>query len=108
MSLDPVTIAILTSAVSVLGSEYTKGVASEAGKSTWSGVKSIFSWAKDPAPADIPEQVATALLDSPQLAHGLWELLKNNQGAGISASMVGKIEGEKIIVIQTNYGSIDM
>jgi hypothetical protein len=102
--VDPVTLAMLTSAVSILGSEYLKGVASEAGKSTWSAIKSIFGWKDDPKVEDVPQKVASALHASPQLGEKIFVLLKNNQSAGVAAAMVGKIEAEKVINIQTMQG----
>lgn len=106
--MDPVTLAMLTSAVSILGHEYLKGLANEAGKKTWGLVKAIFGWHDDPSPAELPRQVATSLETSPELAVKLWEILKNNQGAGTAAAIVNKIEAEKVINIQTNYGPIQM
>jgi hypothetical protein len=42
MPIDPVTLATITSAVTVLGNEYLKGVGSEAGKTIWIAVKLLF------------------------------------------------------------------
>jgi hypothetical protein len=60
--MDPTVLAMITAAVSVLGSEYIKGVGSEVGKATWTGIKSILGWTEDPNPADIPDRVATELV----------------------------------------------
>ena|ERR1035438_94560 len=100
--IDPVALASITSAVAVLGNEYLKGVASEAGKSTWAGIKSLLGWTSDPAPAEIPERVANALTATPDIAQKLLELLKSNQ-TGTATAMVGKIEasGGKIVVANT-------
>src|ERR1035437_4339103 len=65
MSITPVALASITAAVSVLGTEYLKGIATDEGKGTWSGIKALFGWTSDPAPAEIPEKVATALTASP-------------------------------------------
>lgn len=108
MLLDPITLATVTSAVTLLGSEAVKGFASEAGKTAWGAIKSLFGWKVDPAPADIPERVATTLTASPELAHKVWELLRNNRDAGLAASIVGKVKAEKVIVIQTMHGDIQM
>jgi len=108
MPLDPITLATITSAVTLLGEESVKGLGSEVGKSTWRLVRSLFGWKDDPPPADIPHQVATTLTASPELAQKVWELLKNNKDAGVASSIVGKIEGEKVIVIQTHIGDIHM
>src|ERR1039457_3777316 len=100
--IDPVALASIVSAVAVLGNEYLKGVASEAGKSTWTGIKSLLEWTFDPAPAEIPEKVAVALTASPDLTEKLLELLKSNQ-TGTATAMVGKIEvsGGKVVIANT-------
>lgn len=102
MLIDPVALASITAAVSVLGNEYLKGFASEAGKGTWSGVKALFGWTSDPAPAEIPEKVATALTASPDIAEKLLELLKSSQ-TGTATAMVGKLEvnGGKVVIANT-------
>ena len=53
MVIDSAALATITAAVSVLGNEYLKGIAGEAGKATWSAVKSLFGWTSDPHPAEI-------------------------------------------------------
>lgn len=96
--IDPVSLASITSAIAVLGNDYLKGVASEAGKSTWNQVKALLGWSSDPAPAEIPEKVAAAVKDSPDITERLLELLKN------SPPLVGKItvgSGGKVVVIGT-------
>jgi hypothetical protein len=100
--LDPVALASITSAVAVLGTEYLKGVATEAGKSTWAGIKSLLGWTSDPAPAEIPQKVANALTESPETAEKLLALLKADH-VGAATALVGKIEasGGKIVVANT-------
>lgn len=100
--IDPIALATLTSAVTVLGNEFLKGVAGEAGKTTWTKIKTILGWNSDPKPAEIPEKVATALSESPHLAEQIIELLKTHE-TGSPSAMVGKIEatGGKVVVAQT-------
>ncbi len=101
MVIDPATLATITGAVSVLGSEYLKGIASDAGKSTWGAIKSLFGWTSDPHPAEIPEKVTAALTASPELAEKLLQVLKNDAA---TAAIVGKIEasgGSKVTVAHT-------
>jgi hypothetical protein len=97
---DPITIAMITAAVSVLGNEYLKGIASEAGKNTWQKVKSLFGWESEPEVSDVASQVARKLHASPELVQQVWELLKSNKDAGTASAMVGKIEAEKVVVSQ--------
>lgn len=102
MVIDPVALASITSAVSVLGNECLKGLATEAGKSTWTGIKNLLGWTSDPLPAEIPANVAKALTGSPDIAEKVLLLLKSNQ-TGTASAIVGKIEarGGKIIVAQS-------
>lgn len=100
--IDPVALASITSAVAVLGNEYLKGLASDAGKSTWMGIKSLLGWSSDPAPAEIPTAVAKAVSTSPEVAQKLLELLKSSN-TGTPAALVGNIEasGGKVVVANT-------
>jgi hypothetical protein len=102
MSITPVALASITAAVRVLGTEYLKGIATDAGKGSWSGIKALFGGTSDPAPAEIPEKVATALTASRDIAEKLLELLKSNQ-TGTATAIVGKIEvsGGKVVIANT-------
>ena len=106
--MDPVTLALLTSAVSMFAGEYIKGFSGEAGKATWSGIKSVFGWKDDPKLEDVPHRVASSLAAAPELGQKIFVLLKDNQAAGVAASMIGKIDAKNVTNIQTNYGPISM
>jgi hypothetical protein len=98
--LDPIVLSSITAAVSVLGNEFAKGVASEAGKTTWGGVKKLFGWTSDPAPHEIPAQIATKTEASPEIVEKLLDLLKHNQ-TGTAAQLVNHLEvqsGGKVVV----------
>jgi hypothetical protein len=99
--IDPTALATITASATVLGTEYLKGVATEAGKATWQGVKSLFGWSADPAPAEIAEKVASTLTCSPELTEKLVALLKNGN-AGDSSAIVGNIQvsGGKVVIAQ--------
>ena len=47
--MEPLTLATLTAAVTVLATEVGKGAAAEAGKSAWGKIKSLFKWSAEPA-----------------------------------------------------------
>jgi len=100
--VDPVALASITSAVAVIGNEYLKGVATEAGKATWTGIKSLLGWTSDPPPAEIPEKVASAVSLSPDISVKLLELLKTNE-LGTATALVSNIkaDGGKIVVAST-------
>jgi hypothetical protein len=100
MLIDPNALAQITATVGVIGNEYLKGVASDAGKATWSQIKEIFGWTSDPGPAEISEKAASALKESPDLAAELLGLLKSDRG-GKAAALVGNIEvsnGGKVVI----------
>jgi hypothetical protein len=106
--MDPISLASLTAAVSVLGNELLKGMATEAGKSAWTGIKTLFEWTSDPVPAEIPEKVAAALTTSPDIAEKLLELLKSNQTGTATAMVAGlEVHGGKVIIANT-IGTIIM
>ena len=97
--IDPITLASITSAVVNLRTDYLRGVTTEAGKSTWKGIKSLLGWTSDPASEEIPKMVANALVAYPDTVEKLQALLEANHVG--SAPLVGRIEGggrDKIIV----------
>jgi len=100
--VDPLVLASITSAVAVLGNEYLKGVASDAGKSTWSEIKSLMGWKNDPNLAEIPTKINEAMSSSSDIAERLVKLLKENQ-VGSASALVGRIEatGGKVVVANT-------
>jgi hypothetical protein len=102
MSNDPLVLSSLTAAVSVLGNEYLKGIATDAGKNTWSAIKSLFAWTSDPSPTEIAEKVANAVATSPEMIGKLLQLLKSSQ-AGAATSLVEKLEvnGGKVVLAGT-------
>jgi hypothetical protein len=98
--IDPITLSSITAAVSVLGNEVAKGIASEAAKTAWGGVKNLFRWTSDPAPHEIPAEVAKTTEASPEIVEKLLELLKHNQ-TGTATQLVGHLEvqaGGKVVV----------
>jgi len=99
--IDPVVLASVTSAVSLLGHEFLKGIGGEAGKSTWAEIKHLLGWKTDPAAEEIPTKVATALMESPDLVERIVSLLKE-RNTGNPTAMVGSIEakGGKVVVAQ--------
>jgi hypothetical protein len=99
MFIDPAVLSSITAAVSLLGTEVVKGAASEAGKATWAGIKSLCGWSFDPEPKEIPEKVADAVAVSPELLEKLLQLLRTSQD-GTTATQVGKIDARdsKVVV----------
>ena len=95
--MEPVTLATLTGAVTVLASEVGKGIAGEAGKNAWSKIKSLFKWSAEPAEADLSADIAKALQANEALARQIVELLQA-QSTGTASKLVGTINAEKVVV----------
>lgn len=105
--MDPVILAIVTSATVALASEAGKGVASEAGKDVWGKIKSLFKWSTEPAQADLAAAVAKALESNEALARQVVEVLKAKP-TGTASTLVDSIKVEKgsLTIVQTNVGDI--
>jgi hypothetical protein len=102
MAIDPAALASITAAVSLLGKDCMAGLATDAGKSAWAGIKSLFGWTSDPDSAEIPQKVADSLTSSPDIVEQLLTLLQSRD-AGTPTALVGNIEmkGGKVVVANT-------
>ena len=105
--MEPLTLATLTAAVTVLASEVGKGIASEAGKSAWGRIKALFKWSADPVETDLSADIAKALDANQALARQVVEILQA-QSTGTASTLVGTISVEKgsVTVVGTNTGTI--
>ena len=99
MPIDPLVLSSITAAVTVLSENFAKGLAGEAGKATWSNIKSLFGWHTDPPIAEIPEKVAGGLEASPDVTEKLLELLKS-EPTGAASSLVQNLTviGGKVVI----------
>ena len=102
--MDQTVLASITAGITLLGSEFTKGVASEAGKATWAKLRSLFGWKGDPPVSELPQQITAKLKDTPSLATEIIQLLRSNGDVGDAATLVGKIDAEKLIFINEIKG----
>jgi len=102
MLIDPVALSYITNAVTLLAPEYAKGLAGEAGKATWTGIKALLGWQSDPPAAEIPERVAAGLSNSPEVTEKLLALIKQSS-IEPAASLVQNltITGGKVVIAQT-------
>ena len=100
--MDPITLATLTSAVTVLGTEILKGAASSVGKDLWGKIKAVFGWNVEPSMSDLPVEVATRLSADGALAKSILALLKSSSSIENTATaLVGNINADQVIVSQT-------
>ena len=95
--MEPLTLATLTAAVTVLALEVGKGAAAEAGKSAWGKIKSLFRWSADPAEKDLSADIAKVLAANEALARQVVEILQA-QSTGTASTLVGTINADKVVV----------
>lgn len=105
MSIPPEALAAISSAAALVGHEFLKGTASEAGKSAWLAVKEALGWTSDPPPSEIKTKVEESLAAQPELTERLLAVLKANENPAVSGQ-VGSIvsHGGKVTVIGNVYG----
>jgi len=105
--MDPITLATVTSAATVLATEVAKGAAGEAGKDVWTKIKSLLGWKAEPAPAELAPSIAATLLEQPALAEQLAPLLQQ-RAAGSAAALAKSIRvGQgSVTVVRNNTGTI--
>ena len=101
MSIDPVTLATVTSALSYLGLKAADGALSKVGQDLWNTVKNRFGWTNNPSPENLAVEIATRLKDDESLTNELTDLLKSQNQVGNASALVGRIEAGKVVVAAT-------
>ncbi len=100
--MDPVVLATVTSATTLIATEVAKGAAGEAGKALWSQIKGMFGWREDPSPPDLALEIARRLAKDADLTKAIVELLKTRREASPEASsLVQSISADNVVVAQT-------
>jgi len=94
--MDTITLATLTSAATLLATDAARGLASEAGKSAWEGIKRLLGWEREPEAENLARGIAEALDGDATLAHEVLSHLKL-QGIGPSGALVGRITAKNVI-----------
>ena len=110
--MDPIVLATATAALTVLGTETAKGMASQAGKDIWSKVKGLLGWTKEPAAPELPKAIATKLSSDEALLAQIVKLLSEakapDSSVQMAGSLVGSLTDEKAVVAQKIEGGITM
>jgi hypothetical protein len=97
--MDPIALATITSALTLLSTEVAKGAAGEAGKQLWARIQSMLGWAKDPSPPELSVEIARKLATTPELASKIVELLQGHaHSVPQASSLVGHIDAQKVVV----------
>lgn len=104
--MDPVTLATVTAALTVLATECTKGVACDSGKEVWQCAKSLMGWESDPLPADLAVSIASQLNSSDKLACQIVDLLKSTTDHEDSAATLVnnvKWDGNTVVAVRDDF-----
>jgi len=89
--IDPISLATVTAALTVLGTETAKGVASEAGKNIWTKTKDLLGWTTDPDATALPKAIAARLHGDEALFDRILTLLQDAKTGDTSVQMVGPL-----------------
>jgi hypothetical protein len=110
--MDPIVLATATAALTLLGTESAKGMASQAGKDIWSKARSLLGWTKEPTAPELPKAIATRLHGDEALLAQLVKLLAEatapDSSVQMAGSLVGSLTTEKAVVAQKIDGGIKM
>jgi hypothetical protein len=98
--VDPIALATVTAAVSVLATECAKGVATSVGKDIWIQVKDLMGWKKEPTLGDLAPTVAQQLNSNDALAAKIVDLLKSGSSTDQTAAgpLVERINAKNVVV----------
>ena len=102
--MDPIILATATSALTLLGTETAKGLASQAGKDVWSKAKGLMGWTNEPDAPELPRAIATTLQSDEALLAHVIKLLADakapDSSVQMAASLVGTLTAEKVVIGQ--------
>jgi hypothetical protein len=78
VQMDPVTLAVATSAITVLAHKVTESAASSAGKDLWEKIKKLLVLPNEPDKPKLPKLLAEKLLKDERTLNAALELLANS------------------------------
>lgn len=101
--MEPTSLAAVTSALTFLGTECSKGMASEAGKSLWKRVIALFGWTKEPSIDRLNSSIDSKLQSDVELLKQLAKLLQESDynsdpSSQKFGSLVNNIVAQKVVV----------
>jgi hypothetical protein len=100
--VDPVVLAVVSSAVTQLALKVIEGSSSEAGKDLWKAVKKRLGWATNPPVDSLSIEIANRLKDDEKLTNEVTDLLKGKPSeVGAASALVARIEASKVVVAHT-------
>lgn len=89
--IEPISLATITAALTVLGTEIAKGTASEVGKDLWLKTKGLFGWAGELSTNELPEKIANRLLNDDELFAKVVALLQSVKKDDATAQTIGPL-----------------
>lgn len=106
-TMEPITLATITAAATVLATEAGKGLAGDAGKSAWEAIKKKFGWGAEPETSTLAPTIARELQERPEVAKEVLELLQASR-TGTAQQLVGTLQAEKVVVANVIHGGVQM
>ncbi|RYZ10573.1 MAG: hypothetical protein EOO70_10315 [Myxococcaceae bacterium] len=97
--MNPIALATVTSAVTLLATEAAKAVATQAAKDAWERVKAHLGFDAEPSAPEVPALTATALQERPELLPELQRIVAES-GSQAAGQLVGTVNAEKVVVAQ--------
>lgn len=95
--MDPASQLALTTAITTLATEVGKDLVSEGSKRAWAGIKSLFGWKSDPAPAEVEAECRRRLPADEALAQQALVLITQSNDQRVQ-QLVGSIRAQKVVV----------
>lgn len=95
--LDPVSLALTTTAVTALASKVYDGAAGAAGEALWQRLTALLGIDAKTEPAELPEAIEAALKRQEAKLDDVVRLLRENP---TTAPLVGTIHAQKVVVAQ--------
>jgi hypothetical protein len=76
--MDPITIATVTAAATVIGVSVLRGTAPDADKAAWDELQEVFGWDKQPTTDDLSATIAYQLINEEDVAGQVVYIIKTN------------------------------
>lgn len=99
--MEPITLATITAALTVLATDVISGAASAAGEDLWQKAKALLGWRAEPDLPNLAVAIAEELQRNEERAGQLVALLQEHPHVDQpGAALVSKIDAKKVIVTQ--------
>lgn len=97
--MDPILVATVTAAVTVLAREVGKAAIGASVHQLWQRIAHAFSWKEQPKESDLAPEVAKRLLADAALTARIAAILKESgPDAKVVGALVARIDAQKVVV----------